>query len=243
MAPSKTSHRHSGVAAIACTAVFCMVPFVTAAKTVATTTVQTGSAPITAPEPITSDQIAPAANHPDNAPKTGGAIRVTKSLSPAKPVSVKPEAAKATMLTKVGRGPVTNLPLPRYVSMKGSKANVRRGPSKSHRIDWVYTRRDIPLEIVAEFEHWRRVRDQEGVAGWIHYSLLSGVRTVLIEQDMLGLHLQPDEQSALTAKLEIGVVARLGDCSVDWCHLSVAGYRGWAPKSALWGVSPDEIRD
>lgn len=144
---------------------------------------------------------------------------------------------------RVLRGPVTNLPMPRYVSMKASKAHVRRGPSKSHRIDWVYTRRDLPLEIIAEHEHWRRVRDQEGVAGWIHHSLLSGVRTVLIQEDMLGLHVQPNTESPLHAMLEIGVVARLGECSAEWCRLSVGGFKGWAPKTALWGVAPDELRD
>ena len=73
------------------------------------------------------------------------------------------------------RGPVTNLPLPRYVSLKASKANVRRGPSRTHRIDWVFTRKSMPLQITAEYGHWRRVRDIEGAGGWVHYSLLSGV--------------------------------------------------------------------
>ena len=141
------------------------------------------------------------------------------------------------------RGPVTNLPLPRYVSMKASEGNVRRGPSLTHRIDWIYTRRDMPLEITAEYGHWRRVRDQEGVGGWIHHSLLSGVRTVLIEQDMLELQVRPHETAAVSAELELGVVARLEECLPDWCRLSVAGFRGWAPKSALWGVDPDELRD
>lgn len=141
------------------------------------------------------------------------------------------------------RGPVTNLPLPRYVSLKASEGNVRRGPSLSHRIDWVYQRRDMPLEITAEHGHWRRVRDRDGAGGWIHYSLLSGVRTVIIEKDMLGLHMRPVGDSPLNAVLELGVVARLGECNPDWCKLTAGGFKGWAPKTALWGVKPDEIRD
>ena len=99
------------------------------------------------------------------------------------------------------RGPVTNLPLPRFVSMKAGEGNVRRGPSLTHRIDWVYTRRDMPLEITAEYGHWRRVRDREGAGGWVHYSLLSGVRTVIVEEDMLDIRSRPDVAAPVEARL------------------------------------------
>ncbi|KAA8607596.1 aspartyl-trna synthetase [Salipiger aestuarii] len=141
------------------------------------------------------------------------------------------------------RGPVTSLPVPRFVSLKTSEANVRRGPSLTHRIDWVFLRRDMPLEITAEHGHWRRVRDADGAGGWVHYSLLSGVRTVLVEKDMLDLHSRASEDTPVTAKLALGVVAELGDCTVSWCELSAGGYSGWAPKTAVWGVAPDETRD
>lgn len=141
------------------------------------------------------------------------------------------------------RGPVTNLPLPRYVSMKANEGNVRRGPSLTHRIDWVYTRRDMPLEITAEHGHWRRVRDRDGIGGWVHYSLLSGVRTVLIERDLLTLQTRPQPDSPANAMLELGVIARLGECGPDWCKLSAGGHKGWARKDALWGVRQDELRD
>ncbi len=141
------------------------------------------------------------------------------------------------------RGAVTNLPLPRYVSMKASEGNVRRGPSLTHRIDWVFKRRNMPLEITAEYGHWRRVRDRDGVGGWVHYALLSGSRTVLIEEDMLTVRAQPNESAPITAAFELGVVARLGSCSQNWCRISAGGYRGWAPKVKLWGVTPDELRD
>ncbi|MGH1459820.1 MAG: SH3 domain-containing protein [Paracoccaceae bacterium] len=141
------------------------------------------------------------------------------------------------------RGSVTNLPLPRFVSMKATEGNVRRGPSLTHRVDWVFKRREMPLEITAEHGHWRRVRDRDGAGGWVHYSLLSGVRTVLIEQDMLALHKKPAPDSTIAARLELGVIARLGSCEADWCLLNAGGYKGWAPKSALWGVAPDEIRE
>ncbi|MEM9912086.1 MAG: SH3 domain-containing protein [Pseudomonadota bacterium] len=141
------------------------------------------------------------------------------------------------------RGAVTNLPLPRYVSMKASEGNVRRGPSLTHRIDWVFKRRNLPLEITAEHGHWRRVRDHDGAGGWIHYSLLSGARTAIVQTETTGLYAQPDTGAREVARLEMGVVARIDACDADWCRLSAGGYRGWVEKSRLWGVGADEILD
>ncbi len=141
------------------------------------------------------------------------------------------------------RGPVTNLPLPRFVSMKAAEGNVRRGPSLTHRIDWVFKRRDMPLQITAEYGNWRKVQDRDGAGGWVHYALLSGVRTVLIEGEMLPVYASPDPRSQVNAHFESGVVARLGTCTIDWCRISAGGYRGWTLKSNLWGVDPDEIRE
>ena len=140
-------------------------------------------------------------------------------------------------------GPETNLPLPRYVSLKASESNVRRGPSLSHRIDWVFQRRNMPLQVVAEYGHWRRVIDRDGQGGWVHYTMLSGVRTVIIDQDQLVLRNQPSHDAAENALLEAGVIARLGECAAHWCRLNAGGYKGWAEKSVLWGVHPNELRD
>ncbi|MDE0969414.1 MAG: SH3 domain-containing protein [Octadecabacter sp.] len=141
------------------------------------------------------------------------------------------------------RGPVTNLPIPRYVSLKVNEANVRRGPSLSHRIDWVFQRRDMPLRVVGEYGHWRRVMDREGMGGWVHYSLLSGNRTVIIDRDLLVLRRQPDANGVEIAILEIGVIANLDKCYIDWCRLHSAGYRGWALKAGIFGVDENELRD
>jgi SH3-like domain-containing protein len=139
------------------------------------------------------------------------------------------------------RGTVTGLPLPRYVSLKASEANVRRGPSLTHRIDWVFKHRDMPLRITAEFGHWRRVEDRDGAGGWVHYTLLSGVRTVIVQEDMLDLFARPDPGTMVMARLEAGVIARLSECLPEWCALSADGHRGWARKAALWGVGVDEV--
>ena len=140
------------------------------------------------------------------------------------------------------RGPVTNLPLPRYVSLRAEKGNARRGPSLSHKIDWVFTRRGMPLQVTAEYGHWRRVHDRDGAGGWVHYALLSGIRTVLVQQDLLALHTRPDPASPVNAYAEAGVIARLGSCTLKMCRISAEGLGGWAEKSGLWGVDPEEIR-
>ena len=141
------------------------------------------------------------------------------------------------------KGKVTNLPVPRFVSLKAAEGNVRRGPSLTHRIDWVFKRRDMPLRVTAEHGHWRRVEDRDGLGGWVHYSLLSGVRTVIIEKDLLTLRTRPEASAPATAALEIGVVARLGKCDLEWCRLSSGGFKGWAPKARVRGVGVSEIRD
>lgn len=152
-------------------------------------------------------------------------------------------AAPVPAQEEVTRGAVTNLPIPRYVSIKASEANVRRGPSLSHRIDWVFQRRHLPVQITAEYGHWRRVRDIEGAGGWIHYSLLSGARYVLVTDDQAPLRRAPEPDARIVARAEAGVVARLGDCKPNWCEVTADHLTGWVKKERIWGVDPDEIRD
>lgn len=140
-----------------------------------------------------------------------------------------------------GRGPITNLPLPRYVSLKGNVGNARRGPGVTHRIDWVFTHAGMPLRVTAEHENWRRVEDAEGVGGWVHYILLSGVRTALVTADMAEFHASADAGSEVIFKAEAGVIGRILECVPDWCRLSVEGDKGWLPKQAMWGADPGEI--
>jgi len=142
-----------------------------------------------------------------------------------------------------GKGPVTNLPVPRYVSLKTSDGNVRRGPSLEHRIDWVFRHLGMPLRITAEFEHWRRVEDNEGQGGWIYYTLLSGVRTVLVTEPKTELHQGPEARTAVIAIADEGVIGKLGPCTIDWCEISAGGETGWVEKLRLWGVDPEEIRE
>lgn len=140
-----------------------------------------------------------------------------------------------------GKGSVTHLPLPRFVTLKGNEGNARRGPGLTHRIDWVFTREGMPLKITAEYEHWRRVEDADGAGGWVHYSLLSGVRSVLVSEDMAQAYSLPDEKSEVLFQSELGVIGKLVQCEPIWCRISVEGEKGWVHKSALWGVTKTEI--
>ncbi len=138
-------------------------------------------------------------------------------------------------------GEVTKLPLPRFVSLKTNEGNARRGPGLTHRIDWVFTVAGMPLRVTAEYENWRRVEDADGAGGWVHYSLLSSARTVLVIQDMSEFLTKPEAGDAVAFQAEYGVIGRLLECTIDWCRVSVEGEKGWAQKQALWGVSATEI--
>ncbi|MFC3181214.1 SH3 domain-containing protein [Cypionkella sinensis] len=141
------------------------------------------------------------------------------------------------------KGPVTNLPLPRYVSLKGREGNVRRGPGMTHRIDWVFTTAGMPLRITAEYDRWRRVEDYQGMGGWMQFNLLSGSRSVLVTQDMAEFRDGPDAQARVSFQAELGVIAKLLECNADWCRVNADGEKGWILKTALWGVDPGEVID
>ena len=138
-------------------------------------------------------------------------------------------------------GPVTGLELPRYVSLKARKANVRRGPGRGHRVDWVFVRRGMPLQVTAEYENWRRVRDKDGAGGWMHYSLLTGHRTAIVLSDRTALREAPATGARLAAWLEQGVIVSLDGCAALWCEGEADGIDGWTPKAGLWGVDPGEV--
>jgi len=173
---------------------------------------------------------------PDPAPAPAAA-QVATADAPAPAAAPQPAKPKRD----TSKGAVTNLPIPRYVSLKGNEGNARRGPSLGHRIDWVFTTAGMPLRVTAEHENWRRVEDAEGMGGWVHYALLSGVRSALVTADLADFHLQPNADTATVFQAERGVVGRLVECLPDWCRLNVQGEKGWVEKTAIWGVDPAEV--
>jgi SH3-like domain-containing protein len=141
----------------------------------------------------------------------------------------------------------SGLPIPRYVSLKSDHVNVRAGPTKDNDVAWVFTRSGLPVEITAEYENWRRVRDSEGAEGWVYHSLLSGRRTAVVtmksKDDLAALYESPDSTSAVAARLQVGVVAQVKKCTSNWCHVMGNGFDGWIQQQRLWGVYADERVD
>ncbi len=138
----------------------------------------------------------------------------------------------------------SGLPVPRFVSLKAEKVNVRRGPSSDHPVAWVFQRKGLPVEIVAEFENWRRVRDSEGEEGWILQSMLAGKRTAVVAPwrglQMTQLHSAPNRASSIQAQLAAGAMGEVANCDGKWCEISAGGYEGYVQQEMLWGVYPGE---
>ena len=152
--------------------------------------------------------------------------------------------AAATPAALAGGDTTSGLPIPRFVSIKTDRVNVRGGPDKDHDVAWIYTRVGWPVEITAEFENWRRIRDSDGTEGWVYHSLLSGKRTAVVQlkakTDLAPLHAKPDADTPVTAQLQSGVLGSVKSCNGLWCHLVGEGYDGWIEQNRLWGVYPDE---
>jgi len=141
----------------------------------------------------------------------------------------------------------SGLPIPRFVSLKADKVNMHIGPAKTYEVKWVYQRAGLPVEITAEFENWRRIRDADGTEGWIYHSLLSGRRTGQViaktKDALVPVHDKTDADSAVVAKLEPGVLGAVKRCNDGWCRISGKGYDGWIQQVRLWGVYPNEKVD
>src|SRR5579864_4649203 len=141
-------------------------------------------------------------------------------------------------------GSVSGLPVPRFVSLKSDRVNVRSGPNKDQEVRWVYTRAGMPVEITAEFENWRRIRDWEGAEGWVYHSLLSGRRTAVVvpdlKNDLVPLFESPDPKSRESARLQSGVLGTLKSCTGSWCEFIGKNFDGWIRQERLWGAYPNE---
>lgn len=155
----------------------------------------------------------------------------------------------ATTLAKAASGnlsvgPESGLPLPRFVSLKADRVNVRVGPTRDHEVAWVFTRAGLPVEITAEYSNWRRIRDWQGSEGWVYHSLLSGRRTAMVmpkgKDDLVPLYDAADPHSRVVAELEGNVVGRIKSCTGAWCHILGKTFDGWIEQGRIWGAYPNE---
>ncbi|MGG7517439.1 SH3 domain-containing protein [Allorhizobium undicola] len=143
----------------------------------------------------------------------------------------------------------SGLPLPRFVSLKSARVNLRIGPGTDYAASWMYTKAGLPVEIVQEYENWRRIRDADGTEGWVNQTLLSGERTALAAPWMKGkgdnifvnLRAESLPNARVTAKLQPGVVVHVRECNGNWCHVQTDEVKGWVAQGEIWGAYPGEV--
>ena len=160
-----------------------------------------------------------------------------------------PQPAAAQGAASVTLGP-SGLPLPRFVSLKSARVNSRVGPGVNYSVDWMYTKAGLPMEIIQEYDTWRRVRDADGAEGWINQSLLSGKRTAIVapwrrgEGATVKLLDSAADDARVVAIVEPGVIGTIKSCNGQWCQMTLGGRTGWMPQAQLWGAYPGEnIKD
>ncbi|MCB9958251.1 MAG: SH3 domain-containing protein [Rhodospirillaceae bacterium] len=141
----------------------------------------------------------------------------------------------------------TGLPVPRFVTLRANEVNLRTGPGEQYPIDWIYVRAGLPVEVIGEFGNWRRIRDFEGIEGWVFHSLLSGQRNVMVQgEDIQPLQEEPADTARTVALVQPGVLGGLERCPPadasdgGWCFVDLEGRRGWLPRESLYGVYPFE---
>lgn len=139
----------------------------------------------------------------------------------------------------------TGFPVPRFVSLRAAETYARTGPGKQYPIRYVYHRKNLPVEVVLEYEAWRKIRDQNGDEGWVHQSLLSGKRTGLVQaKDKIRLLRKPKDGAQAMADLEPGALVTIDKCvKGNWCKIEAVGYKGWLPRKNLWGIYENEFFD
>ena len=153
---------------------------------------------------------------------------------------------KAAYAAESKLGKVTGLPIPRFVTLRSSKVNARTGPALRYPIQWVYKRDNLPVEVTAEFDAWRQIRDMDGSISWVHSSLLSGQRMGLIhnidgEMETAPAYKKADSQSRRVLALENAALGEIKKCDMRYCQLDFKAYRGWVEKKNIWGIYPDEV--
>ena len=196
--------------------------------------------PVVAPRGVAHGHKPPArpAAHPPAGAKPAAKLPAAPVVAPVPVPAAKPPAAPAP-----DKGTTTGLPLPRFAALRADEVNLRAGPGTRYPIEWVYKRRDLPVEIEREFEVWRLVRDSDGIRGWVHEATLIGRRSFEVVHSDATLRAAPRETAAPVAILKPGVIGRIRSCAAgsDWCRVQAGAYGGFLPRSAFWGTLPDEV--
>ena len=169
----------------------------------------------------------------------------TRCLAPALSPSWLRRTAGAVVIALViavpARAAEKSLPVPRFVALRSDQVNLRTGPGERYPIEWVLTRRNMPVEIVAEFDNWRKIRDFDGTTGWVQERMVTGKRNVIVRGQVRTLRDKPASDGAVVARAEAGVIAKLLECNPAWCRIEANGVAGWLKRDEIWGVYPQEV--
>lgn len=158
--------------------------------------------------------------------------------------SAPPAQAELAVSDKDAKSTSSGLPIPRFVSLAKDEVVVRTGPGLKYPMKWIYKRKALPVEVIQEFDTWRKIRDVDGDDGWVHQSLLSGKRSVLIKGEAgASLRKENETESNVLAVFEPNVVALVEQCAKEWCEVSSGGYNGWVSRKFLWGIYDAEDFD
>lgn len=240
-----------GPASLSCLLVWGLL--LSAAPRAAPAWAQTAAPPAPAPKPRAAAPRAPVhqAGKPVPVVHPHGTTHAVKP--PAKPASppaapaapppaTPPPAAPPKPPEAENKGSNTGLSLPRFAAFRSDEVNLRAGPGTRYPIDWIYKRRDLPVEILREFEVWRLVQDPDGIKGWVHQATLTGRRSFIVKDADATMRRGADDKAAAVAILKPGVIGHIRSCagSADWCAVQVGDYRGYLPRSAMWGTLPGE---
>jgi SH3-like domain-containing protein len=162
---------------------------------------------------------------------------VSAGISPVPAQQVGARAAEAPPPLRKGSG----LPLPRFATLRSDETNVRAGPGSRYPIEWVFKRKGMPVEIVAEFDTWRKIRDWQGAGGWVHQGLLTGKRSVTVSVKEAILYKTPATNAAEVARLQSEVICQIKSCNGEWCRVQVGPHVGWVERTKVWGVYRGEV--
>ncbi len=176
------------------------------------------------------------ANHAQKPPsKPPPAAAPAPALPPPTPEPAKPAEAD--------KGSNTGLPLPRFAALRSDEVNLRSGPGTRYPIEWIYKRRELPVEIEREFEVWRLVQDPDGIKGWVHQATLTGRRSFIVTGADATLRREAQDNARAVAVLKPGVIGHIRACPAgsDWCQVQVGDYRGYLKRSQFWGTLPGEV--
>jgi len=151
----------------------------------------------------------------------------------------------------------SGLPLPRFVTTRSTPINVRVGPGTKYDVAWVYVKAGTPVEIIQEFDTWRKIRDADGSEGWLHQNLLVGNRAGLVapwksDGEQIALLRGPAEDSGVRAYLTSKFRVDIKECDGTWCEVvatshaagaNAQAFDGYMHQAELWGVYKDEKFD